>query len=213
MRWWHFSHISNLPPSGLSYKCTHENTHENAGTGETQAYITGFTRTPRTVGFNWGALTDSCADSKHVYRTELTARLFSDQVRHLFSQGTWFSIQNGEYWILYRCLYLAFPIYDSQRWLPLLPLSVWVKHVAFKWRGINVSHNMTAQSSRLDTLMHLNPWWSLSNDSVDIMWKVLLRVMNLHKIITKISSFCQLYRAFVSLLSSPDSNLQYFLLS
>lgn len=75
----------------------------------------------------WGALTDSCADSKHLYRTELTARLLSDQVRHLFCQGTWFSIQNGEYWILYRCLYLALPIYDSQHWLPLLPLSVLVK--------------------------------------------------------------------------------------
>lgn len=125
--WWHFSHIFNLPPSGLSYKRTHENTHENARTRETQAYITGFTRTQRTEGFNWGALTDSCADSKHLYRTELTARLLSDQVCHLFCQGTWFSIQNGEYWILYRCLYLALPIYDSRHWLPLLPLSVLVK--------------------------------------------------------------------------------------
>jgi len=97
-----------------------------------------------------------CTD-KRVYSTnEWTQSQPSDQVDHLWP-GTWFFIQNGEYWFLYPCLFVSQSVMTGS--LPLV--NVPVAYVAFKWGGINLSNDLTAQSSSMDMGMYSGLWCSL----------------------------------------------------
>lgn len=101
-----------------------------------------------------------CIYQGWLYRTEWTLGLLSDQVGHLLTRepASTFKMVNIDLSISV-CIFL-FPSMSQPVMTNPPPLvNVAVAYAAFKWGGINPSNNVTAQSSRLDVVMHSNPWW------------------------------------------------------
>lgn len=98
--------------------------------------------------------------NKHLYRTEWTLGLFSDQVGHLLTghPASTFKMVHIDLSISV-CIFLFQSLSHSAMTNPPPLVNVAVAYAAFKWGGINPSNNMAARSSGLEAVMYSNPWW------------------------------------------------------